>query len=46
MAQAGSADLPDGESGIFLRVGLDRKLLICPTAKAEYFCEWDWTGNC
>jgi hypothetical protein len=31
MAQAGSADLPDGESGIFLRVGLDRKLLICPS---------------
>jgi hypothetical protein len=31
MAQAGSADLPDGESEIFLREGLDRILVICPT---------------
>jgi hypothetical protein len=19
--------------------------MICPTAKAEYFCKWGWTGN-
>jgi hypothetical protein len=19
--------------------------MICPTGKAEYFCEWDWTGK-
>jgi hypothetical protein len=31
MARAGSADLPDGESGIFLREVLDRKSLICPS---------------
>jgi hypothetical protein len=28
--RVGSADLPDGLSGIFLRSGLDRFLLICP----------------
>jgi hypothetical protein len=31
MARAGSADLPDGESEKFLREGLDRFLLICPS---------------
>ena len=33
MARAGSADLPDGESGIFLREVLDRKSLICPSGR-------------
>jgi hypothetical protein len=28
-----SADLPDGESGIFFAEGLDRNLLICPPGK-------------
>ena len=28
-----SGDLPDGERGIFLRKGLDRNLLICPSSK-------------
>jgi hypothetical protein len=31
--RAGSADLPDGESGIFFEGGLDRKSLICPSGK-------------
>src|SRR6476660_5372676 len=30
MARAGSADLPDGESEIFVVTGMDRKVLICP----------------
>jgi hypothetical protein len=33
MARAGSADLPDGESGIFFWIGLDRILVICPSGK-------------
>ena len=33
-ARAGSADLPDGESGIFLREGMDRFLVICPSARS------------
>jgi hypothetical protein len=33
MARAGSADLPDDGSEIFFVMGLDRKLLICPTGK-------------
>jgi hypothetical protein len=31
--RAGSADLPDGESGIFFAAGLDRILVICPTGQ-------------
>jgi hypothetical protein len=31
MGQAGSSDLPDGLSGIFLREGMDRLLVICPS---------------
>ena len=33
MARAGSADLPDGESGIFLRKGLDRKISDLPVGQ-------------
>src|SRR5262245_28102967 len=31
--RADSADLPDGLSGIFLREGLDRLLVICPSGR-------------
>src|SRR6266478_8340948 len=31
--RAGGADLPDGESGIFFAMGLDRFWLICPSAR-------------
>jgi hypothetical protein len=34
MGRAGSADLPDGESGIFFALRLDRFLLICPSGIA------------
>jgi hypothetical protein len=30
-------DLPDGESGIFLQMGLDNNLLICPSGNALQF---------
>src|SRR3954447_2172486 len=36
MAQAGSADLPDGESEIFFGRGLDSFLVICPSRLGKY----------
>jgi hypothetical protein len=40
--RAGSADLPDGESGIFFVRGLDRKLVICPSGcfyRTDLLCD-------
>jgi hypothetical protein len=35
MAQAGSADLPDGESEIFFAGGMDKFWVICPTGGSK-----------